>query len=129
MYSRTNFHWLGLLLEQVTGTSYGDLVAGLAREFGLQHTSLDPAARPGWVGYASGGVASTVSDLARWGSLLFTPGRVVAADQLALLTTIGGGDEARPLAALSVPQRRRRQEGLRCHRSSRGPRWDPVLPQ
>ena len=88
-YSRTNFHWLGLLLEQVTGSSFGDLVAGLAREFGLPHTSLDPAGKPGWTGYASGGVQSTVGDLARWGADLFTPGKVLAPEQLSLLTTIG----------------------------------------
>jgi CubicO group peptidase (beta-lactamase class C family) len=88
-YSRTNFHWLGLLLEHVTGQSFGDLVAGLAREFGLTHTSLDPAGKPGWVGYASGGVQSTVGELTRWGAALFTPGRVLQPEQLTLLTTIG----------------------------------------
>jgi CubicO group peptidase (beta-lactamase class C family) len=88
-YSRTNFQWLGLLLEHVTGQTYGELVAGLAREFGLTHTSLDPAARPGWVGYASGGVQSTVGELTRWGAALFTPGRVLQPEQLSLLTTIG----------------------------------------
>jgi CubicO group peptidase (beta-lactamase class C family) len=88
-YSRTNFHWLGLLLEHVAGTPFSDQIAGLAREFGLTHTSLDPASRPGWVGYASGGVRSTVGDLARWGAALFTPGRVLPADQLDQLITIG----------------------------------------
>jgi CubicO group peptidase (beta-lactamase class C family) len=88
-YSRTNFHWLGLLVEHVTGTSFGDLVAGLAREIGLPHTSVDPAGRPGWVGFASGGVQSTVPELARWGAALFTPGKVLQPEQLTLLTTIG----------------------------------------
>lgn len=88
-YSNTNFHWLGLLLEHVTGTPFGELVAGLAREVGLADTALDPAGRPGWIGYASGGIRSTVGDMARWGAALFTPGRVLPADQLRALTTVG----------------------------------------
>lgn len=88
-YSRTNFHWLGLLLEQTTGRPLADLIGGLAKEVGLTHTSLDPATRPGWVGFASGGVRSTVPELARWGAALFTPGRILPPEQVALLTTIG----------------------------------------
>jgi CubicO group peptidase (beta-lactamase class C family) len=88
-YSNTNFHWLGLLLESVTGRTYGELVAALAAEFGLNDTRVDPASRPGWVGYASGGISSTVEDMTRWGAALFTPGAVLPAAQLSLLTTIG----------------------------------------
>ena len=82
-YSNTNFHWLGLLLEQVTGRLYGELVADLAAELALTHTRLDPNGRPGWIGYSSGGIRSTLSDLARWGAALFTPGRVLRAEELA----------------------------------------------
>lgn len=88
-YSNTNFHWLGLLLERVTDRSYADLVQALAQEVGLTHTRLDPTGRPGWIGYSSGGLRSTVSDLARWGAALFSPGRVLPAAQLSGLTTIG----------------------------------------
>lgn len=87
-YSNTNFHWLGLLLEQVTGRSYADLVADIAADVGLPHTRLDPSGRPGWIGFSSGGIRSTVGELARWGAALFTPGRVVPAEQLMGLTTI-----------------------------------------
>ena len=66
-YSNTNFHWLGLLLEQVTGRPYGELVAGLTAELGLTHTRLDPTGRPGWIGYSSGGIRSTLGDMARCG--------------------------------------------------------------
>src|SRR5262249_51180623 len=76
MYSRVTFPWLGLLLEHSSGQTFAQLIDGLAREFGLTHTFLDPNGRPGWVGYASGGVTSTVGDIARWGAALFTPGRV-----------------------------------------------------
>jgi D-alanyl-D-alanine carboxypeptidase len=88
-YSNTNFHWLGLLLEHVTGSTYAQLVAELASEFGLTNTSVDPASRPGWVGFASGGIRSTVGDITRWAAALFTPGRVLPREQLALLTTVG----------------------------------------
>jgi len=88
-YSNSNFHWLGLLLEHVTGRPYGELVANLVADLGLEHTRLDPAGRPGWIGYSSGGIRSTLADLARWGAALFTPGRVLPAEQLAGLTTIG----------------------------------------
>jgi CubicO group peptidase (beta-lactamase class C family) len=89
VYSNTNFHWLGLLLEHVTGRPFGALVADLAQEVGLADTALDPAGRPGWVGYASGGIRSTVGDMARWAAALFTPGRVLPAPQVKALTTVG----------------------------------------
>lgn len=89
-YSNTNFHWLGLVLEQVTGQSFGQLVAALAAEAGLGSTSYDPTGRPGWTGFASGGVRSTVGDLARWGAQLFSPGEVLHREQLDELITIGG---------------------------------------
>jgi len=88
-YSNTNFHWLGLVLEHVTGRPYGELVADLADEVGLSDTGLDPTGRPGWIGYASGGIRATVGDMARWGAALFTPGRVLPAEQLKALTTVG----------------------------------------
>lgn len=88
-YSNTNFHWLGLLLEHVTGRVYGDLVRDLAAEVGLAQTALDPTGRPGWIGYASGGIRSTVPDLLVWASALFTPGRVLQAPELADLITLG----------------------------------------
>jgi CubicO group peptidase (beta-lactamase class C family) len=77
-YSNSNFHWLGLLLEHVTARSFGDLVAELAATTGLASTALDPAARPGWVGFASGGMRSTVPEVASWGAQLFTPGIVLS---------------------------------------------------
>lgn len=88
-YSNTNYHWLGLLLESVTGRSYGDLIAGLATDHGLTTTALDPTGRPGWVGYASGGIRSTVGDVARWGARLFSPGAVLPERQLSALLTVG----------------------------------------
>ena len=89
-YSNSNYLYLGLLLEHVTGRAYRDLVAEVAAAAGLQNTAVDPpaGARPGWTGFSSGGVRSTVADLARWGEALFRPGRVLPPSQLEHLTTL-----------------------------------------
>ncbi|HVW35451.1 MAG TPA: serine hydrolase domain-containing protein, partial [Acidimicrobiia bacterium] len=87
-YANSNYHYLGLLLEHVTGQPYDRLVANLARSVGLRHTVVDPSSAPGWVGFASGGIHSTVADLARWGAALFTPGRVLPARLVSPLTTL-----------------------------------------
>jgi CubicO group peptidase (beta-lactamase class C family) len=87
-YANSNFFYLGLLLEQVTGRPYRDLVAELASSAGLHHTAVGPD-RPGWVGFSSGGVESTVADLTRWGAALFTPDRIVPAARLQEATTLG----------------------------------------
>ena len=79
-YANSNFHWLGLLVEHVTSRPFGDLVAELAAAAGLPTTALDPTARPGWVGFASGGMRSTVPEVASWGAQLFTPGAVLSPD-------------------------------------------------
>lgn len=88
-YANTNYHWLGLLLEHVSGRTYGELVDDIAAELGLHATRLAHADRPGWVGYASGGMVSTVGDLARWGAALFTPGVVLSAHHLDAYTRVG----------------------------------------
>jgi CubicO group peptidase (beta-lactamase class C family) len=77
-YANSNFHWLGLLVEHVTSRPFGDLVAELAGAAGLPTTALDPTDRPGWVGFASGGMRSTVPEVASWGAQLFTPGAVLS---------------------------------------------------
>lgn len=86
-YANSNFIYLGLLLEQVTGRPYGDLVADLASQHGLAATTMGES-RPGWVGFASGGVVSTMSDLSRWGTALFTPDAVLPAAVLSEATRL-----------------------------------------
>ena len=88
-YSNSNFHWLGLLLEHVTGRPFADLVTDLAATHDLPATHLDPWARPGWTGFASGGIRSTVGDVAHWGSQLFVPGAVLAPEVLAEYLHVG----------------------------------------
>jgi peptidoglycan/LPS O-acetylase OafA/YrhL len=86
-YANTNFHYLGLLLEQVTGRPYADLLTDLFQAHDLRHSRLGPGG-PGWPGFASGGLVSTLGDLTRWGDALFTPGRVVPAEFVRELTTL-----------------------------------------
>ncbi len=76
-YTNSNYLYLGLLLEQVTGRPYGDLVSELAASIGMPSTRLEPPDRPGWPAFSSGGIMSTTADLALWGEALTTPGRVL----------------------------------------------------
>ncbi len=76
-YTNSNYLYLGLLLEQVTGRAYADLVNELAASIGMPNTRLEPPDRPGWAAYSSGGVMSTTADLALWGEALTTPGRIL----------------------------------------------------
>jgi D-alanyl-D-alanine carboxypeptidase len=89
-YANTNYLYLGLLLEHVTRTPYPRLVEELAGSLGLPGTRVEYYPRPGWVGFSSSGVHSTVAELVRWGDALLTPGRVLQSPALvAELTTIG----------------------------------------
>ena len=87
-YGNVNYLYLGLLLEYVTGRPYPELLAGLLREAGLSKTALDAPGRPGWAGFSSGGVMSTVADLSKWGHQLFTPGRVLPPRWVEALLTV-----------------------------------------
>ena len=88
-YVNSNYLLLGLLLQQVHQRSFADLVADLTGPLGLVNTSVEPPDRPGWAGFSSGGIMSTVGDMARWGDALFTPGWVVTAGSLKLMATTG----------------------------------------
>ena len=88
-YVNSNYLLLGLLLQQVEHRSYPELVADLAGSLGLSHTHVDPPDRPGWAGFSSGGIMSSVGDIALWGDALFTPGRVVSPESLASMATTG----------------------------------------
>ena len=87
-YANANYLYLQLMLEQANGVPYGSMVADLATEVALPATGLEPPDHNGWAAGASGGIRSSVGDLARWGSALFTPGRVLNPADEALLTTV-----------------------------------------
>ena len=87
-YANTNYLYLGLLLEHVTGRPYRELAEELLKSAGLARSKVDVPDHPGWVGFSSGSISSNVGDLARWGAALFTPGRVLSVAGVEQLTTI-----------------------------------------
>ena len=87
-YANTNFLYLELLLEQRTGRPFADLMAELVGSLGLKSTTLEPPDHPGWAASGSGGIYSTVTDLAEWTDALFTHGRVLSAESVHLMTTL-----------------------------------------
>lgn len=86
-YSNTNYLYLGLLLEHVTGASYEELLRHLTTSVGLHRTKLAPP-RPGWVGFSSGGVESTAAEVTTFLDALFTPGRIVSPARIADMTSV-----------------------------------------
>jgi CubicO group peptidase (beta-lactamase class C family)/surface polysaccharide O-acyltransferase-like enzyme len=68
-YTSTNYLVLGLLLEQVTGVSYDDLLAGLVADAGLGDA---PHSGPtaGEPNFSTAGLQLTASQLAHWGVAL-----------------------------------------------------------
>lgn len=88
-YSSANYLWLGLLLEDLTGQPFADLVAGLVGPLGLSGIRVGPSPSPGWVGHAAGGIYANQHELAQWLEALFTPGRVLPPHRVAQLRTLG----------------------------------------
>ena len=65
-YSSSNYLVLGLLLEQVTGQSYDQLLSSsILAPLGLQSTT-HASATPGNPNFSTGGVITDVTDLATW---------------------------------------------------------------
>ncbi len=75
-YSSSNYLVLGLLLEQVTGRSYDDLLTELVASGGIGPVVHQPPAA-GLPNFSTAGITVTASQLARWGVALLrdnTPG-------------------------------------------------------
>ena len=87
-YANTNFLYLEMLLEQRTGRTFRALIAELVGSVGLPQTTLEAPDHPGWAASGSGGIVSTVTDLAQWSDALFTPGRVLSASGVSNMTTL-----------------------------------------
>ncbi len=63
--SNSNYLWLGLLLESLSGSDYGTLVRErIAEPLGLSTVNLISDDRAGWVGSSSGGVTAAPVDVA-----------------------------------------------------------------
>jgi CubicO group peptidase (beta-lactamase class C family) len=88
-YSNSNFLWLGLLLEQVTGETYENLLhQRILDPLGMVRTSLDTTPTPGWAGFSSGAVASTGDDLVTFADALFARDAVLPPGWLAAMTDV-----------------------------------------
>jgi CubicO group peptidase (beta-lactamase class C family)/peptidoglycan/LPS O-acetylase OafA/YrhL len=87
-YANTNYLYLGLLLEHVTGRPYRDLVAEMVASVGLSDSDVDVVRGKGWVGSSSGGMSSSLPDLARWIDGLYTPGKVLSERSIEMISTL-----------------------------------------
>ncbi|MEU5220848.1 serine hydrolase domain-containing protein [Streptomyces sp. NPDC020807] len=85
-YNGINYFLAGLVIEKVTGRSYGEeLRDRVVRPLGLRHTSL-PADDWAW---AEGGIVSRASDLERFFTALTRGGLLRPAERELLFTTPG----------------------------------------
>lgn len=88
-YSNSNYLWLGLVLESVTESTYGTLLADrIAGPLGLSTVDLPVDERTGWVGSASGGVSATPADVARFFDALINRGELLSLDGLQRMTDL-----------------------------------------
>lgn len=96
-YSNTGYHLLGMIIEKITGQTWQDFLrAKIFKPLGMKNTDLNSAqcklrnraigyyawrdgrfekgrfVAPSILGYAGGGILSTVVDLAKWDHALFT---------------------------------------------------------
>ena len=88
-YSNSNYLWLGLLLESVSTSDYRTLLAErITGPLGLASVDLITDDRTGWVGSASGGIAATPADVARFFDALLNRGEVLSTEGLARMTEL-----------------------------------------
>lgn len=88
-YSNSGYIYLGLIAEEVTGRTYAELFDEVVvGPLGLADTSLDDVVRPGWVGYSSGGLVSSIPDLVRWGAALYRDGLILEPAALAQMLDV-----------------------------------------
>lgn len=85
-YSNSGYLYLGQVAEQVSGSSYDQLIQQIVVDpAGLTSTRIDDTPRPGWIGSSAGGLIATVPDLVRWGSALYRDGLVLEPASLATM--------------------------------------------
>ncbi len=98
-YASPNFLLAGLVVEQVTRAPLSEVLAErLFVPLGLDDTELVNNSREGFVGHGSGGVVSTLEDLARWYDALMRE-RVVLSPEM-LDEMLWGGIVYQPNAGL-----------------------------
>lgn len=100
-YAAPNYLLVGLLIEQVTGEPLSEVLdTRLFEPLGLRDTELVDNTREGFVGHASGGVVSTVRDLALWYDALVRRRSVLSDDMFHEL--VWGGIAYAPSAGLGT---------------------------
>ena len=80
-YSSSGYLTAGLLAEQAGGETFRAL---LEKNFfvplGLKRTFLDETPVKGWIGFSTGGIKTTATDLVTWGAALYRDTSVFSAD-------------------------------------------------
>ncbi|MEL6890733.1 MAG: serine hydrolase [Actinomycetota bacterium] len=100
-YAAPNYLLAGLVIEELTGESLADaLERRLFEPLDMDDTELVNNQREGFVGHGSGGVVSTLDDLARWYDALLRQGDVIS-DRMRL-EMLFGGREFQPNAGLGA---------------------------
>ncbi|MEM7092258.1 MAG: serine hydrolase [Actinomycetota bacterium] len=78
-YSSTGYITLGLVGGQLLGTDYETaLQERVFARANMPNSFLDTTPYQGWVGFSSGGVRSTLSDLLNWGAALYRDRTVIS---------------------------------------------------
>jgi CubicO group peptidase (beta-lactamase class C family) len=87
-YSSTNYLVLGLLLEDVTGKPFAELVnASITQPLGLDSAVLLPSA-PGEPNFSTGGLLMNTADLLAWTSYYFRDHAELSTDTWTMMSTI-----------------------------------------
>ena len=86
-YSSTNYLVLGLLLEDLTGEPFQQLLEGLTQPLGLDSAVLLPSG-PGEPAFSTGGLLMDTADLLAWTSYYFRDHADLSADTWTMMTTI-----------------------------------------
>jgi CubicO group peptidase (beta-lactamase class C family) len=87
-YANTNYLYLGLLVEHVTGRRYPELVADMIERIRLAQSAVDVVRGKGWVGFSSGGMSSSLPDLAAWLEALYSPGVILAPESIQMISAL-----------------------------------------
>ncbi len=88
-YSSSGYLTLGLLDEQLGGAAYKDqLQQRFFTPLGLTNTSIDETPIDGWIGFSTGGIQSTATDMVTWGTALYRDKTVLSRSSSAAMVNI-----------------------------------------
>jgi CubicO group peptidase (beta-lactamase class C family)/peptidoglycan/LPS O-acetylase OafA/YrhL len=88
-YSNSGYLTLGLLAEQLSGSTYAELLkTRVFDKAGMTASTLDEVPSAGWIGFSAGGVLAPIADLLDWGNALYRAQTILPKEQLAAMTDI-----------------------------------------